>query len=95
LPWRAVISRNSTTLCDAWICTGVFRAFAASTLACSSASVQVSTWAGASMPKRRPLSCRAAASITLSACAMASRPAASFHSYSTRWPLRVNQRAER
>ena len=33
LSWRAVISRNSTTLCEAWICKGALRVFAASTLA--------------------------------------------------------------
>ena len=74
---------------------GALRFLAASTLASMSSALQVSTWAGATMPKSRPLAWFAAWSTISSACAIAARPAPSSHWYSTREPFGVDQRAER
>ena len=55
--------------------------------------MQVSIWAGTTMPNSRPEGCCSARSIRPSASAIAFSPAASSHSYSTRWPFLVNHRA--
>jgi len=95
LPWRRVISWNSTIDCAAWIWNGTPRSCAAAKLSRIISAVQVSICAGATMPDSRPDGWFCAASTSFSASSMAVRPAASSHSYSTTCPFFVNQRAER
>ena len=94
-PWRRVISWNSTTDCAAWICQEMPRRFASARLSARSWGVQVSIWLGTAMPKRRPDWCCSARSTREKASSIAFSPAFSSQAYSTTWPLRVNQRAER
>ena len=58
-------------------------------------AVQVSTWAGASIPMRRPDGCRRARSIVSSARSKLRRPAFTSQRYSTSWPFGVYQEPER
>jgi hypothetical protein len=95
MPWRRVISWNSTTDCAAWIWNGSFRRFASAKLSLISSGEQVSICDGATMPDRRFEGCFAAASSTAIAPAIAAAPPSFSHSYSTTWPFFVNQRAER
>ena len=95
MPWRRVISWNSTTLWAAWIWKGRLRRLASAWLALISSGVQVSICEGETMPDRRPLLSAATVSSTAMAAAMASSPAFSFHSYCATWPFGVYQRAER
>ena len=60
-----------------------------------SAEVQVSICEGATIPESRPEGWAEAASQSASAASIPARPAASSQAYSTLWPLRVDQRAER
>ena len=95
MPWRRVISWNSTTLCAAWSVIFRPRFFASAAEAWISSGVQVSIWLGETMPERRPEGWATALSITPIASSMAFSPAASSHSYSVTWPFLVYQRAER
>ena len=81
VPCRFTISRNSLTLCAAWVVIGRLRSAAAATLSRSRSSVQVSICAGNTMPKSRPEGCCPAASITRSAASKPRRPPASSQAY--------------
>ena len=95
-PWRRVISWNSLTDWAAWICQASAAGFGFGE-AVAQQGFASRCRSGRGRPCRtggRTGAVRRARSAT-SASVMAFSPAASFHSYSTRWPFLVNQRAER
>ena len=94
MPCRRTISWNSPAACAQCTVKGSPRSRAAATLSRSRSSVQVSICAGEIMPDSRPLGCLARSSQSRSASSNACRPAASFHSYSSRWERRTTHRDE-
>ena len=82
MPWRRVISWNSTIDWAAWSVIFTPRRFASAWLAWISSGVQVSIWEGETMPPSRPEGWACAASMIAMAASMSRAPWASSHSYS-------------
>ena len=80
MPWRPVISLNSTIDWAAWICIVMPRRSASALLAWMSAGVQVSICDGPIMPDIRPDGCRSAVSISAQALSSPRSPIASSQS---------------